>query len=124
LVDCLNALEGGPVASGSQSKTKVEDASFVIENCRKKLKLAQSHANKLNLQLGEIDGILAKMPKAKKKKTESPVLVDQKMLMKMLTQFSAKKKRKLVCNIHRSYFQKYSEIYTNEYFYAVEYYWY
>jgi hypothetical protein len=38
---------------------------------------------------------LAKIPKPKKKKTESPVLVDQKMLMKMLTQFSAKKKRKL-----------------------------
>jgi hypothetical protein len=95
LVDCLNELEGGPVASGSQSKTKVEDASNMIENCRKKLKLAQSHANKLNLQLGEIDGILAKIPKPKKKKTESPVLVDQKMLMKMLTQFSAKKKRKL-----------------------------
>ena len=92
LVDCLNELEGGPVASGSQSKEKLEDALIMIENCWKKLKLAQSHANKLNWQLGEIDGILTKIPKPKKKKTESPLLVDQKMLMKMLTQFSAKKK--------------------------------
>jgi hypothetical protein len=73
---------------------KLEDASTMIENCWKKLKLAKSISNKLNLQLGEIDDLLGKIPKPKKKKTEGPLLVNQKMLMKMLMQFSTKKKRK------------------------------
>jgi len=96
LEECLDELEGNFGSYGGQPTGKSEDASSMIENCRRKLKLVRS---KLILQLDEIDAILAKIPKPKKKKTDGPLLVDQQLLMKMLTQFSAsqqtpKKKRK------------------------------
>ena len=70
LEECLNELEGGSGLYGSQSTGKLEDASTMIENCWRKLKLARS-------KLGKIDDLPAKIPKPKKKKTEGPLLVNQ-----------------------------------------------
>jgi hypothetical protein len=79
LETCLSELEGGSVAShGSPLVGKMEDASTIIENCQKKLKVARSNTTRLSVQLGEIDDLLTKILKMKKKKTETLISVVNK----------------------------------------------